>query len=103
MIISVVYSFISCKRLQLEPLAYLWHRDQSVLLQDMINDKLTAVLIKVASIGKCCCLFTYCLFVYLFCYLFLGLSQKDLGKTLQEMQPQLQSLVIINTGSQFFE
>ncbi|XP_003389495.1 PREDICTED: diphthine--ammonia ligase-like [Amphimedon queenslandica] len=60
-----------CKRLQLVPLAYLWHRDQSVLLQDMINDKLTAVLIKVASIG---------------------LSQKDLGKTLQEMQPRLQSL-----------
>ncbi|KAH6915328.1 meiotically up-regulated 71 protein [Coprinopsis sp. MPI-PUGE-AT-0042] len=60
-----------CRRLSLTPLCYLWQRDQSELLSEMIEAGLTAVLIKVAGIG---------------------LTPKHLGKTLGEMQPTLMKL-----------
>lgn len=50
-IIIIIMPILSCRRLQLEPLAFLWHHDQSQLLQDMIDNNLTAIIIKVASIG----------------------------------------------------
>jgi diphthine-ammonia ligase len=61
-----------CNRLSLTPLTYLWQRDQSQLLNEMISGGLTAVLIKVAGIG---------------------LSTKHLGKSLAEMQGILENLV----------
>ncbi|XP_078314514.1 uncharacterized protein LOC111129115 isoform X2 [Crassostrea virginica] len=60
-----------CLRLGLTSLAYLWRRDQEELLTEMIDSNLTAVLIKVAS---------------------LGLEPKHLGKTLAEMHPHLQKM-----------
>lgn len=33
-------------------LAYLWHRDQSELLKEMIDCKIQAIIIKVAALGK---------------------------------------------------
>lgn len=50
-IIIIIMPILSCRRLQLELLAFLWHHDQSQLLQDMIDNNLTAIIIKVASIG----------------------------------------------------
>ena len=44
--------FYSCTRLGLVSLAYLWKRDQKELLQEMIESKVHAVLIKVAAMGK---------------------------------------------------
>lgn len=41
-----------CHRLGLTSLAYLWRRDQEELLKEMIDSQLTAVLIKVASLGE---------------------------------------------------
>lgn len=41
-----------CGRLGLTCLAYLWQRDQKELLSEMIENGLTAVVIKVAAIGK---------------------------------------------------
>lgn len=63
---------ISCQRLSLTPLSYLWQRDQAELLSDMIASGMEAILIKVAGIG---------------------LTTKHLGKTLTEMQPTLTKLV----------
>lgn len=60
-----------CQRLGLTSLAYLWRRDQEELLKEMIDSQLTAVLIKVAS---------------------LGLEPKHLGRTLSEMHPYLQKM-----------
>ncbi|CAB1427812.1 unnamed protein product [Pleuronectes platessa] len=40
-----------CLRLGLQPLAYLWRRDQESLLSEMISSDLHAVLIKVAAYG----------------------------------------------------
>ncbi len=40
-----------CERLDLEPLCYLWHRDQRELLDEMIDRGLQAILIKVACLG----------------------------------------------------
>lgn len=40
------------QRLGLTSLAYLWRRDQEELLKEMIDSQLTAVLIKVASLGE---------------------------------------------------
>ncbi|GFT87989.1 diphthine--ammonia ligase [Nephila pilipes] len=58
-----------CKRLGLQMLAYLWHRDQAELLQEMIDSKMHAIIIKVAAIG---------------------LDPKiHLGMTLEEIQPHL--------------
>lgn len=48
----LVPSLHRCQRLGLTSLAYLWRRDQEELLKEMIDSQLTAVLIKVASLGK---------------------------------------------------
>lgn len=50
--IYLVPSLHRCQRLGLTSLAYLWRRDQEELLKEMIDSQLTAVLIKVASLGK---------------------------------------------------
>ena len=63
---------ISCQRLSLTPLSYLWQRNQAELLSEMIASGMEAVLIKVAGIG---------------------LTTKHLGKSLSEMQPTLTRLV----------
>jgi len=63
---------LSCQRLSLTPLSYLWQRDQAELLSEMIAAGMQAVLIKVAGIG---------------------LTTKHLGKTLSEMQHTLVTLV----------
>lgn len=60
-----------CSRLNIEMLAYLWHLDQGVLLQRMIDENFDAILIKVACIG---------------------LEKRDVGKSIKEMQHNLSSL-----------
>lgn len=57
-----------CQRLGLVSMAYLWNQDQSILLQQMIDSGLNAILIKVAVIG---------------------LTKSHLGQTLSQMQPHL--------------
>ncbi|XP_076099990.1 uncharacterized protein LOC143069310 isoform X2 [Mytilus galloprovincialis] len=58
-----------CQRLGLTSLAYLWRRDQSELLKEMIDSGVSAILIKVAS---------------------MGLNPKThLGRNLKELYPQL--------------
>ena len=42
-IIIIIMPILSCRRLQLEPLAFLWHRDQSQLLQDMIDNMMDMI------------------------------------------------------------
>ncbi|XP_066929752.1 uncharacterized protein [Clytia hemisphaerica] len=58
----------SCNRLELKSLAYLWQRNQDELLDEMIAAEVTAILIKVAS---------------------LGLKPCHLGQTLHEMRQSL--------------
>lgn len=41
-----------CFRMGLESLAFLWQRDQDILLKEMIDNNMEAILIKVAVIGK---------------------------------------------------
>ena len=53
-------------------LSYLWRQDQSELLQDMINAKINAILIKVAT---------------------LGLDEKHLGKSISQIQGHLENMV----------
>ncbi|KAJ2159088.1 hypothetical protein GGF46_003289 [Coemansia sp. RSA 552] len=60
-----------CDRLGLKMLAYLWHRDQAELLQEMVANGVNAVLIKVAA---------------------MGLGHNDLGKSLAQMTPKLLDL-----------
>ncbi|KAI8920776.1 hypothetical protein DFJ77DRAFT_447308 [Powellomyces hirtus] len=60
-----------CARLGLASIAYMWRRNQNELMQEMISVGLNAILIKVAS---------------------LGLNERHLGKTLQEMYPHLLSM-----------
>ncbi|GIX93860.1 diphthine--ammonia ligase [Caerostris extrusa] len=77
-----------CKRLDLQMLAYLWHRDQAELLQEMIDSKIHAIIIKVAA---------------------LGLDPKiHLGMTLMEIQPhmhamneKLENKVVIHSNDAF--
>ncbi|GAK67674.1 meiotically up-regulated 71 protein [Moesziomyces antarcticus] len=57
--------------LGLTPLTFLWQRDQAQLYAEMLDAGLVAVLIKVAGIG---------------------LDERDLGKTLGQMQPKLTRL-----------
>ncbi|KAE8230581.1 hypothetical protein CF326_g4416 [Tilletia indica] len=57
--------------LQLTPLTYLWQRSQDELLDEMVKAGINAVLIKVAGIG---------------------LDERDLGKSLAQMQPKLRRL-----------
>ncbi|XP_048342176.1 diphthine--ammonia ligase isoform X2 [Sphaerodactylus townsendi] len=61
-----------CKRLTLQPLAYLWRRDQEMLLKEMISSNIEAIIIKVAAFGLD--------------------PDKHLGKTLDEMEPYLLEL-----------
>ncbi|XP_060790586.1 diphthine--ammonia ligase isoform X3 [Neoarius graeffei] len=61
-----------CSRLQLQPLAYLWRREQAALLSEMISSGLEAFLIKVAAYGLN--------------------PGTHLGKTLVEMEPYLHQL-----------
>lgn len=58
-----------CQRLGLTSLSYLWRRDQSELLKEMIDSGLSAILIKVASMGLH--------------------PKKHLGKTLKDLYSQL--------------
>ncbi|KAI6207764.1 ATP-binding domain-containing protein 4 [Aphelenchoides besseyi] len=57
-----------CKRLGLTPLCYLWERDQLELYDDMIQDGIDAIIIKVAAAG---------------------LTSKHLGMTLKEARESL--------------
>ncbi|KAG6336691.1 hypothetical protein ID866_2398 [Astraeus odoratus] len=57
-----------CRRLSLTPLAYLWQRNQTALLSDMLSAGLNAILIKVAGAG---------------------LTPSHLGITLSKMYPTL--------------
>ena len=61
----------AASRVGLLSLAYLWHREQSELLDEMIAAGVHAILIKVAGVG---------------------LTENHLGKTLEEMRPKLRSL-----------
>ena len=72
-----------CTRLGLTTFAYLWQTDQKELLAEMIRAGLTAVIIKVAAIGKLSFWFDA----------YVGLKSVHLGKTLGEMQPILLALV----------
>ncbi|XP_064487884.1 diphthine--ammonia ligase-like isoform X2 [Ornithodoros turicata] len=40
-----------CNRLNIEMLAYLWHRDQAKLLKEMVDSGIHAIIIKVAAMG----------------------------------------------------
>ncbi|XP_062906815.1 diphthine--ammonia ligase isoform X3 [Mobula hypostoma] len=61
-----------CKRLNLQPLAYLWRRNQEDLLREMILSNVQAVIIKVAAFGLD--------------------PEKHLGKTLDQMEPYLNQI-----------
>ncbi|KAM4662270.1 diphthine--ammonia ligase isoform 2-T3 [Discoglossus pictus] len=61
-----------CRRLGLQPLAFLWRRNQEELLDEMISCGVQAILIKVAAYGLD--------------------PEKHLGKTLGEMKPHLKQL-----------
>ncbi|TDG98940.1 hypothetical protein EPR50_G00206000 [Perca flavescens] len=61
-----------CLRLGLQPLAYLWRRDQESLLSEMISSDLHAILIKVAAFGLD--------------------PEKHLGQPLADMEPYLKQL-----------
>ncbi|NXG70327.1 DPH6 ligase, partial [Baryphthengus martii] len=61
-----------CRRLNLQPLAYLWRRNQDILLREMISCNIQAIIIKVAAFGLD--------------------PDKHLGKTLDQMEPYLLEL-----------
>ncbi|XP_065542624.1 diphthine--ammonia ligase isoform X6 [Lathamus discolor] len=61
-----------CRRLNLQPLAYLWRRNQEILLKEMISSNIQAIIIKVAAFGLD--------------------PDKHLGKTLDQMVPHLLEL-----------
>ncbi|NXY70958.1 DPH6 ligase, partial [Glareola pratincola] len=61
-----------CRRLDLQPLAYLWRRNQEILLKEMISSNIKAIIIKVAAFGLD--------------------PDKHLGKTLDQMEPYLLEL-----------
>ncbi|XP_066853602.1 diphthine--ammonia ligase isoform X1 [Anser cygnoides] len=61
-----------CRRLSLQPLAYLWRRKQEILLKEMISSNVQAIIIKVAAFGLD--------------------PDKHLGKTLDQMEPYLLEL-----------
>ena len=60
-----------CQRLNLISLSFLWKIDQSVLLNEMINNNMNSILIKVCA---------------------MGLDKEDLMKSLKEMKNKLISL-----------
>nr|CCA16106.1 conserved hypothetical protein [Albugo laibachii Nc14] len=59
----------SCHRLRLTSLTYLWQQNQEELLERMIENKVHAIIVKVAAIGLD--------------------PARHLGKSLEEMQPEL--------------
>ncbi|NXJ47804.1 DPH6 ligase, partial [Spizaetus tyrannus] len=61
-----------CRRLNLQPLAYLWRRKQEILLKEIISSNIQAIIIKVAAFGLD--------------------PDKHLGKTLDQMEPDLLEL-----------
>ncbi|XP_038597021.1 diphthine--ammonia ligase [Tachyglossus aculeatus] len=61
-----------CMRLGLQPLAYLWRRNQQDLLREMISSGIHAVVIKVAALGLD--------------------PAKHLGKSLEQLEPHLLEL-----------
>eukprot|EP00644_Phytophthora_capsici_P016203 jgi/Phyca11/84261/gw1.28.616.1 len=61
-----------CSRLGLTSLGYLWRREQTELLQEMIESDVEAILVKVASIGL--------------------QPRRHLGRTIAELQPQFMTL-----------
>ncbi|XP_054827756.1 diphthine--ammonia ligase [Eublepharis macularius] len=61
-----------CKRLNLQPLAFLWRQNQESLIKEMISSNIEAIIIKVAALGLD--------------------PDKHLGKTLDEMEPYLLEL-----------
>jgi len=67
------YIDISCARLGLTSLAYLWMRDQDELLQEMIDKGMVVILIKVAAAGL--------------------EPEKHLGKTITELKPHFEKIV----------
>lgn len=69
-----VETICSRPELALQPLAFLWQRNQSELLAEMVEANVEAILIKVAGIG---------------------LTQRDLGRTLAQSQAKLQNLNLL--------
>lgn len=69
---NMLITTLSCRRLSLTCLCYLWQRKQNELLSEMVEAGMQSVLIKVAGIG---------------------LSENHLGKSLAQMQPTLTKLV----------
>lgn len=65
----------SCCRLGLVSLAYLWQRDQKLLLEEMLQAGVSAVIIKVACLGL--------------------KPAKHLGRSLEEVYPYLCELVCV--------
>ena len=63
-----------CSRLGLVSLSYLWRRDQAELFDEMIDSKVEAILIKVAT---------------------LGLDEKHLGLSLSQVRDHLHKMVNI--------
>ncbi|XP_067847482.1 diphthine--ammonia ligase [Heptranchias perlo] len=61
-----------CRRLNLQPLAYLWRRNQEDLLREMILSNVQAMIIKVAAFGLD--------------------PEKHLGKTLDQIEPYLKQI-----------
>lgn len=53
--------FLRCRRLNLQPLAYLWHWNQEILLKEMISSNVQAIIIKVAAFGMYSDSEQYCL------------------------------------------
>ena len=69
-----------CARLGVQSLAYLWQRNQEDLLDEMIKSGLTAILIKVASLGKS--LKLYVQFMY---FLFISTGFMSCGPEARKM------------------
>lgn len=67
----VLQSSLRCKRHGLTSIAYLWHRNQSQLLDEMINYGMNAILIKVA------------------CF---GLNKSHLGQSIKDLRPHFHKL-----------
>ncbi|XP_054944310.1 diphthine--ammonia ligase isoform X3 [Physeter macrocephalus] len=82
-----------CKRLNLQPLAYLWQRNQEDLLREMISSNVQAIIIKVAALVSPFPRDTHQSDAdHLFNHFF-GLDpDKHLGKTLDQMEPYLLEL-----------
>ncbi|XP_064280170.1 diphthine--ammonia ligase isoform X3 [Passer domesticus] len=83
-----------CRRLNLQPLAYLWHWSQEILLKEMISSNIQAIIIKVAAFGSARAESRIRVIRNATCpHSFTGLDpDKHLGKTIGEMEPVLLEL-----------